>query len=67
MASKEQDLPVEGAGVWPIALQSGRKLYALPWTGVSIADTGKTFTAREWAKRKLARKRAKASRQRNRR
>lgn len=67
MSEQPQDIPVEGAGRWPIRLQNGRLLYALPWTGVSIADTGNTFTASEWAKRKLARKTANASRRRNRR
>lgn len=62
----KQDAPVEAAAGWPITLQDGRKLYPLPWTGVSMVDTGKTFSAREWAKRKLARKTAKASRRRNR-
>ena len=68
MASKpKQDVPVEGAGVFPIVTLEGRRLFALPWTGLSIPDTGNTFSAREWAKRKLARKTAKASRQKNRR
>ena len=64
---KKQDLPVEGSGAFPILTLGGRPLYALPWTGLSLTDTGNTFSAREWATRKLARKRAKASRQKNRR
>ena len=67
MSESEQDLPVESAGMWPIRALEGRPIYIMPWTGLSLRDTGNTFSATEWAKRKLARKTAKASRQKNRR
>lgn len=62
-----QDVPFEAAGHWPVRLLDGRSLYLLPWTGVTLADTGNTFSAREWARRKLAKKVEKRSRRRNRR